>query len=50
MNIIMILDNIFVKNLNKHKCIAINIIINIIGKRHILYVLIDLEAKDDFIL
>ena len=29
---IVVLDNIFIKNLNKHKCIAINITINIVEK------------------
>ena len=50
MNIIIILDNIFIKNLNKYEYIAINIIINIVEKWHILYILVNLKAKDDFIL
>ena len=50
MNIVVILDNIFIKNSNKYEYIAINIIINIVEKQHILYTLINLEAKDNFIL
>ena len=50
MNIVIILDNIFVKNSNKYKCIAINVIINIIGKWHILYTLVNLKVEDNFIL
>ena len=50
MNIIVTLGNIFIKNLNKYKHIAINIIINVVEKWHILYTLVNLEAKDNFIL
>ena len=50
MNIIVILGNTFIKNLNKYEYIAINIIINIVEKWHILYALVNLEAKDNFIL
>ena len=49
MNAIIVLGNIFVKNLNKYKYIAINIVINIIEKQYILYILVNLEVEDDFI-
>ena len=32
MNIVVVLDNIFIKNLNKHEYIAIDIIINVVEK------------------
>ena len=50
MNIVVILGNIFIKNLNKYKQIAINIIINIVEKQYILYILVNLEVEDNFIL
>ena len=49
MNTIIILGNIFIKNLNKHKYIAINIAINIVEEWHILYILVNLEVEDNFI-
>ena len=50
MNIIVMLDNIFIKNLNKYKYIVVNIVINIIKKQYILYILVNLKVEDNFIL
>ena len=50
MNTIVMLGNISIKNLNKYKCIAIDVAINIVKKWYILYVLVNLKVEDNFIL
>ena len=50
MNVVIALGNISVKNSNKYECIVVNVAINVVGERHVLYALVDLGVEDDFIL